>query len=126
MKKLLTLTVILYSLMFSSVSFGEWTRVAISEGHTVYIDVEEMRIHNGYRYLWVLIDFIEPVEGFLSSKTYQKFDCKEPKVQHLQYFFYKQPMGEGLGEPLPALNNDWTYSPPNSPNELIFELVCEK
>lgn len=128
MKKLLTLTVILYSLIFSSVSFGEWSEFGeLAEGHTVYLDVEGMKIHNGYRYLWVLTDFLEPDEwGTLSNKSYHKVDCKEFRVQILQYVFYKQPMGEGSGEPKTSSIKDWKYPSPNSISELIIELVCEK
>jgi hypothetical protein len=114
--------------MFSSVSFGEWSEFGeVAGGQTFYMDVEGMRIHNGYRYLWVLIDFLEPNEwGTLSQKTYHKVDCKEFRVQILQYVYYKQPMGEGSGEPSTSSDKDWIYATPNSMNELIIELVCEK
>ena len=60
MKKLLTLTVILYSLIFSSVSFGEWSEFGeLAEGHTVYLDVEGMK---------VLLRKLNCIKGAVSGK----------------------------------------------------------
>ena len=128
MKKLLTLTVILYSLIFSSVSFGEWTQVAENkDGVIFYVDFERMRIHNGYRYIWDLTDRIEPSNaGTLSTKFYRQVDCKEFKTKFLQSVFYKQPMGEGSGESHTLSDGDWSYPIPNSINEIIVKKVCER
>ena len=127
MKKLLTLTVILYSLIFSSVSFGEWTKVGESVvGGTLYVDFERIRIHNGYRYFWDLLDNLEPSKyGTLSTKTYRQADCKEFKMKYLQFVFYEQPMGEGSGESS-TTDEDWIYPVPNSMNEKIIKKVCDK
>jgi hypothetical protein len=128
MKKLLTLTVILYSLIFSSVSFGEWTEVGTTKvGDTYYVDLERMRIHNGFKYLWRLSDFLEPTEsGLLSASIYTQIDCKEFKMRNLQYVFYKQPMGEGSGKSQTSSDKDWHYPPPRTTNELVVKKVCEK
>ena len=128
MKKLLTLTVILYSLIFSSVSFGEWTEVGTTKvGDTYYVDLERMRIHNGFKYLWRLSDFLEPTEsGLLSASIYTQIDCKEFRVRNLQYIYYKQPMGEGSGESEPSSDKDWYYPTPDSLKDLMIKKGCEK
>ena len=127
MKKLLTLTVILYSLMFSTVSFGEWTEVGESvEGNTLYIDFERIRTHNDYRYVWTLDDNLKPTElGILSSKVYRQLDCKESKMKYLQYVFYKQPMGEGSGKSVTG-NGDWIYPRPYGTDALLIDGLCKK
>ena len=127
MKKLFTLTVILYSLMFSTVSFGEWTEVGENlEGNTLYIDFERIRTHNDYRYVWTLLDNLEPTEfGILSTKVYRQVDCKESKTKYLQYVFYKQPMGEGSGESVTG-NGDWIYPPPYGEDALLISGLCKK
>ena len=127
MKKLLTLTIILYSLVFSSVSFGEWTKVGTSIlGDTYYLDLERMRIHNGFKYLWRLSDYLEPSEfGDLSASLYIQIDCTDFKMKSLQGIFYKQSMGKGLGETVTPQKINWEYPPPNSMAETIIKKVCE-
>lgn len=127
MKKLLTLTVILYSLIFSSVSFGEWTKVGTSLiGDTYYVDLERMRIHNGFKYLWRLSDYLEPTEfGTLSASIYMQIDCTEFKMKVLQGIFYEQSMGKGLGETETPEKINWKYPSPNSVFERIIKKVCE-
>jgi hypothetical protein len=52
MKKLTLLTVLIFSLMFSSTSFADWTKVSSSGGgaNTFYVDFERIRKHGGYVY----------------------------------------------------------------------------
>ena len=113
--------------MFSSVSFGEWTKVGESvTGDTFYVDLERMRIHDGYRYIWDLNDSLEPNEwGYLSSKTYRQVDCKKFKIKFLQLIVYEQPMGEGSGKTIPG-DKVWSYPSPNSIDETIVKKVCER
>lgn len=127
MKKLLIFTTLLFSMVFSSFSFGEWTIIAKSKsGNVFYLDLERMRINSGFRYVWRLVDLIEPdSSGSLSVKVYKKVECKEFKFKTLQYIFYKQPMGEGSGESSTSLDQNWKYPVPDSSDELLIEKVCE-
>ena len=45
MKKILTLFVLLYSVMFSSISFGEWTKVAETVDGSTYLNLDSIRHH---------------------------------------------------------------------------------
>jgi hypothetical protein len=63
MKKLLLIFTLLFStLMFSTPSYGEWTKVTSSGNgaFTFYVDFERIRKHGGYVYFWRLHDYIEP------------------------------------------------------------------
>jgi hypothetical protein len=128
MKKLLTLTVILYSLMFSSVSFGEWTAVARSpSGLVFYVDFDRIRKNNGYVYFWRLGDYPEPIGGKHNSvKSYHKVDCELFRHQYLVQNFYNQSMGKGdLSETYDIENPSWAYPPPNSATEVLLEEICK-
>ena len=58
MKNPLVIFTFVFTVMFSSTSFGEWTKVSRSvTGTTIYIDFERIRNHDGYVYFWVLVDF---------------------------------------------------------------------
>lgn len=113
--------------MFSSVSFGEWTKVGtVVSAHTLYVDFERIRIHNDHTYFWYLLDSIEPPKhGILSAMFYSQTDCKEFRMRNLQYVFYKQAMGEGSGDSH-TIDEDWQYPIPNSTEEAMIELVCGK
>ena len=76
MKKLLLIFTLLFStLMFSTPSYAEWTKVG-STGNGAsnsYVDLERIRKHDGYVYFWELFDYGEPAKsGTLSGKAYKK------------------------------------------------------
>ena len=73
----LTLITLVFTLMFSSTSFAEWTKVGESvKGNTFYVDFERIRKHGGYVYWWDLSDLLEPDKyGGLSAKMYNQGDC---------------------------------------------------
>ena len=64
MKTLLTIFTLAFTLMFSSTSFAEWTKVNKSViGNTYYVDFERIKKHDGYIYYWEVIDFLKPFKG---------------------------------------------------------------
>ena len=130
MKKLLTIFTLVFTMMFSSTSFADWTKVSKNvDGTTFYVDYERIRKHGGYVYFWGLADYLKPTKfGDLSSKRYQQGDCKLFRYKVLTYYFYKEPMGEGtpeLAQPEGDTKN-WRYSPPNSSIESILKKVCSR
>jgi hypothetical protein len=129
MKKLLLIFTLLFStLMFSSPSYGEWTKVGNSAlGDIFYVDFERIRKHGGYVYWWDLSDYLKPIsKGNLSTKIYKQGDCKLFRYKVLSFSFHKEPMGRGTGEvqePL-ARHKGWKYPPPNSSSEGMLKAVC--
>jgi len=127
-KLLLTFTLLFSTLMFSTPSYGEWTKVSENmSGDTYYVDFERIRKHNGYVYFWQLSDYSKPTEfRELSSKTYKQVDCKLFRFKFLSGSFHKEPMGNGPGKVLIAKgkSGDWNYPPPNSSSEGMLKAVC--
>ena len=100
MKKLtLVFTLLFSTVMFSSASFAEWTKVSTNvKGNTLYMDFERIRKHDGYVYWWVLTDLLKPTKsGTFSYKAYSQGDCKLFRFKDLSFYFYKGPMGKGTG-----------------------------
>jgi hypothetical protein len=127
MKKLLTISTLVITVMFSSTSFAEWTRVTGNlKGDTHYVDFERIRKHDGYVYFWTLSDYLIPKRytGHLSSKTYRQGDCNLFREKSLSISGYKEPMGKGTGETYTYPDADWGYPPPDSIIEEILKLVC--
>ena len=123
----LTLTLV-FTLMFSSTSFAEWTKVGKdTDGNTFYVDFERIRKHDGYVYWWDLSDYLKPRQEYLSAKQYNQGDCKLFRVKYLSDSYYTQPMGQGT--PSTTSNKpdkEWRYPSPNSVIETILKSVCSR
>ena len=130
MKKLLLIFTLLFStLMFSSPSYGEWTKVVKNvDGDTFYVDIERIRKHGGDIYWWGLTDYLKPkYSGHLSAKIYNQGDCKLFRFKPLSSSFHKEPMGKGVAvKSTHTPYKDWVYPPPNSVSELILNKVCSQ
>jgi hypothetical protein len=126
MKTLLTIFTLVFTLMFSSTSFAEWTGVvSADDGTEVYVDYERIRKHDGYVYYWFLADYLRPTEqGHLSGSGYNQGDCEIFRVKILSYIFHNQPMGRDVGETSSPENPEWIYARPGSTNESILQTVC--
>ena len=119
----------LFSLMFSSPSYSEWTKVgdSVGGGDTYYVDYERIRKHGGYVYWWTLGDYLKPTStGILSYKKYKQGDCKLFRYKILSGSFHKEPMGGGTGKSANIENPKWTYPPPNFVTETALLSVCSR
>ena len=129
MKKLLLIFTLLFSpLMFSTPSYAEWKKVGNTVlGDIFYVDFERIRKHGGYVYWWTLTDYLEPTKlGNLSNKVYRQGDCKLFRHKNLSFSFHKEPMGGGIGDIREPSNQNWSYPPPTSGDEIILKRVCSQ
>ena len=68
MKKIIILLVIIFTFLFSTTSWGEWTLVTETEyDMKYYYDKDRIRKSGKFLYVWELIDYIKPKGGYLSS-----------------------------------------------------------
>ena len=130
MNRTTLLLTFLLSLMFSSPSYSEWTKVGENvSGDTFYVDFERIRKVDGFVYWWDMEDYLKPTKnGDLSAKVYWQGDCKLFRTKILSASHHKEPMGGGTGdvsEPPKGFRN-WTYPPPNSVIETKLKLVCSR
>ena len=129
MRKLTILFILLFStVMFSSPSYAEWTKVGTSvDGDALYVDFERIRKHGGYVYWWRLSDYLKPNSlGDLSVKVYQQGDCKLFRYKSLSYSWHKEPMGGGTGLIDNRPDKEWGYPPPKSTSEFLLKSVCSR
>ena len=129
MKTLLTIFTLVFTLMFSSTSFADWTKVSESvNGTSLYVDFERIRKHDGYVYWWVLGDYLKPDKyGDFSAKVYKQGDCKLFRFKSLSSSYHTQPMGEGQPSTTGVIKNQqWEYPPPNSVSETLLKSVCSR
>jgi hypothetical protein len=127
MKKLIIVSAILFSLMFSSTSFARWTNIIRNHGGTTfYLDVLRIAKNDRYVYFWELIDYLKPTEnGVLSHQVFAQGDCKLIKKKTVSFSSYKKPMGAGKGVPYEPKNSIWVKPSPGSAMETMVKSACE-
>ena len=128
MKKLL---ILLFSILISFNSYGEWTEyndeyTQTEEIVTYYIDKDTITKQDGYVYWWMLIDNVEPFffTDYMSLKVHSQGDCGLTLIKFLSGIGYIQPMGEGIGEgeTIPNSSAEWESLPPDSG---LLDYVCD-
>ncbi len=127
MKKLLTIPILLFTLMFSFTSNAEWTKVGENVHGDFYVDFDRIKKVDGYVYFWELGDLLKPTEsGTLSAKIYNQGDCKLFRKKNLSGSFHKEPMGKGTISTSDTPKDKWIYPSPNSSGEAVLKSVCDK
>jgi hypothetical protein len=126
-KTLLTIFTLVFTVMFSSTSFGGWTKVVKNvDGDTFYVDFERIRKVDGYVYYWELMDYLKPNSGVMSVKSYKQGDCKLFRLKFRSQRLFVQPMGDGVGQMVNLTIKDWIYPVPDTGNEVILKSVCSR
>ena len=126
MKKLL---LILFSILISFNSYGEWTKVAESTRDDVfYIDLATIKERGGYVNYWELTDLTIPLEDtpIFSYKKLVQVDCIEGSRRDKVKYYYDQSMGEGdIFDQDQSPSSKWLYLPPGSSYYALLEYVCD-
>ena len=117
MKKLLLL---LFSLMLSFNSYGEWTEIPNDIEDTGYIDFDNLQERSdGYVYWWMLRSSSDT-----SQKMYIQTDCETEGINPLQVDYHTEPMGGGESNSVKS-DEGWTYLAPDTGLSRFVDVVCE-
>ena len=119
--------------MLSFNSYGEWTEVGTnSDDDSFYIDLEKIKINDGYVYWWDLSTSSEGYESELelwegeafSFISYVQGDCQINRAKELTSNVYLEPMGEEYVYTYTDPDPQWDYFPPNSIGDELFDISC--
>ncbi len=123
MKKLL---VLLFSILISFNSYGEWKKIGYSnEGNTFFIEIDTIKEHGGYKYSWDLSDYLVPSKfGDLSVQIYKQIDCGVSRFKNLSFIFFKQNMGKGENRTFNPSESEWQYPGPGTIAKSIINYAC--
>ena len=126
MKTLLTIFTLLFTVMFSSISFAGWTKMSETTEATFYVDVENIKKNDSYLYYWQLLDRIKPTSfGDLSTQRLYEVDCNiHRKERSIAATYHTQPMGRGNPSTTDNSTGEWYFYSPNSSGASIIDLVC--
>jgi len=125
MKKII-FTLLFSTLVFSSPSYADWTKVSETvTGQVSYVDFDRIRKHDGYVHYWQLTNYLKPTKyGDLSAKLYYQGDCKAFRYRILTASFYTNSMGTGTISEEAQGSVSWDYPRPSSALETILNSVC--
>ena len=120
MKTILFSILILFSI--NGFAFN-WKKVSEVSLGSFYVDVDNIKKHNGLVYYWELTDYIQSSTPANSAINKYKVDCVEEKRTRLNATFYSQSMGRGkiLLEDTP---NEILYPKPNTVTHIVMKFVC--
>ena len=121
MKTILFSILILFSI--NGFAFN-WKKVSEVLGNSIYVDIDNIKKHNGLIYYWRLDDLLEPYKDGTNSYIGKwKVDCGEEKQTLLNYSFYSQSMGKGkiLLEDTP---NKVLYPKPKTIARIVMKFAC--
>jgi len=125
MKKITILLVIIFTFLFTTTSWGDWSYVAKNvSGDKYYYDKDRVRKSGKYLYFWKLVDVIKPVYGDLSSTTYIELDCSIFRTKDLKFQTYNKSMGEGKMTSDMTPPDEWKYPKINSVVEFFYKQIC--
>ena len=123
MKKLL---ILLFSLLISFNSYGEWTEmVTNNSGQTYYLDKDLIKEYDGDVYFWMLTDYPKPYDGYMSDKVYMQLNCGVFRWRPLSGTLYKKPMGMGEKKEYPPPPEEWHYPSTESTAYYLLGQVCD-
>jgi hypothetical protein len=119
MKKL---TILLFSILISFNSYGEWVQVSKSvSGMTTFINLDKIKEHNDYIYYWALTNY---ANGSESAQTYRQSDCAVSRFKVLAFYFYSAPMGGGRPASEFTPPDKWQYAIPNTVDDTLLTYTC--
>jgi hypothetical protein len=128
MKKITLLLVIIFTVLFSTTSWGEWEPISVNgSGDTLYFDKDRVRKSGKYLYFWELQDYKKPNPyGNLSTTSYVQLDCSIFRFKWLKFKSYKKSMGEGNTDIDVTPPDKWSYPPPKSMVDIMYTYICEE
>ena len=128
MKKITLLLVIIFTFLFSTTSWGEWTYVTESvDGIKSYYDKDRVRKSGKYLYFWDLVDLLKPDKwGDLSVTRYIQLECSIFRYKYLKFNRYNDSMGEGKITYVFTPKNEWRYPKPKSSGEVLYKEICKE
>ena len=127
MKKL-TLLIALIFIAFSA--NADWKYITGADEGKFYYEPSSIKKTKAFTKVWVLVDFNDPVTfrgiTYLSSKSLWQLNCSEEEEKTTQSLAYSGHMGTGQLVDIRNDKMDWASIVPQTNQELIFKLVCNK
>ncbi len=129
MKKLIFLILTLFS---SINSYASWVEVGQTQSATFYIDPTTIKKDKNFVKVWTMRDLNEVAKppgsslSYLSSRTYEEYDCKETKYRQLSFYWYSGKQGKGEIVLTNSTASQAIHLPPGSIPYGIMKILCKE
>ena len=118
--RLKKLFLLLFSLLLSFSSYGEWTEFLTDKDEILYIDLENFQERSdGYVYYWMMLS-----DSSKSQKVYVKADCEFESFNVLQIDTHTKTMGGGTVSTSDP-ERGWIYGAPDTNFYRFLKAICE-
>ena len=126
-KQLLTLSFLLSTTTFSSLSFGDWEFVSESHGILHHIDLDRIKNVSGNISAWTMHSYSEQTDdGVFSFETESEVDCGLFRARTFTLNFFDQKMASGnILRSTKSEDPDWQHPSRDSAAEKILTIVCD-
>jgi hypothetical protein len=121
MKKLL-----LVLLLVTNSAWAEWVKISETEDAVFYIDPTTLRKSGNLRRIWAFEDIKKSIDGMLSSRSRDEYDCKNERHRSLAFSAYSASMLKGKTLGSSDSETEWQDIPPNTPRETTLRFVCSR
>jgi len=124
MKKLL---ILLFSILISFNSYGEWIKVVSSKSGDIYsVDKDTIKEHNGFIYWYEMSNYKKRDKyGDMSAMVYMQGDCGVNRSRPISAIFYKQPNLQKESARETAENPEWNYTFPGQIDTKLLDFACK-
>lgn len=114
---------------YSAAVLAEWVKIAETNETVFYIDPGSIRKDGNSRKAWLIQDYKVRVDGALSMRVYEEYDCHEGRSRSLSLSAHSENMASGKviytgSNPNP--NPPWDYIAPDTAPSLALKMVCSK
>ena len=130
MRNLSPTLILLFIYLFGlSVHAKDWIEVTKGQnGHSFFVNMENLNESNGYIYFWQLINYYEQDEyGDMSAKIYVQAECNVFKFKWLKVSYHKMLMGKDYVKPdnPSKLVSGWQFPSIGSTSYAVLDHVCK-
>ena len=130
MKNLIFMIILLFSFLFClNTRARDWIEITKGRnGHTFFVDMEDLNERKGYIYFWQLINYNEQDEyGDKAAKIYVKAECKIFKFKWLKVSYHKMLMGKDDVKPdnPSTYVSGWQFPISGSTSYAVLDHVCK-
>lgn len=118
---------IFFMVLVSNSAMAKWINVSSGDDDSrYYFDMDTKRKNKNIVKVWVLSDYKTAIEGDLSAKRLQEFDCKDSTLRSVAGSYYTGNMGSGNVTTSINKVNDWRPVIPETIGETLWKYACGK
>ena len=130
MRNSILILILLFAfLVCLSTKAKDWTEITKGQnGHTFFVDMEDLNESKGYIYFWQLINYNDQDEyGDMSAKIYVQAECNVFKFKWLKVSYHKMLMGKDYVKPdnPSKLVSGWQFPSIGSTSYAVLDHVCK-